>query len=195
MTKQEKITPLSLHSENDFARFYKAYHRRFVRYAFYYVNDEQAAEDMTHDALLYYWENRKGIGEDTDVLGYILLTVKNKCLNYLRHLQVKADYQSRCTQLHPWEVDTRIQTLENEEYGKLFSADIRKILEEAMNEMPQETRRIFVLHRLKDVPRREIAKQLGVSVQKVDYHINKAHAFLAERLKDYLPLVMLLMAS
>ena len=41
---------------------------------------------------------------DTDVLGYILQTVKNKCLNYLKHIQVEVEYSKKHTELHEWEI-------------------------------------------------------------------------------------------
>ena len=118
--KKNHIYPEDLNSEVNFGTFYNTYYRRFVRYAFYYVNDLPTAEDMTHDALLYYWENRHRLSADTDVLGYILLSVKNKCLNHLKHLQVEADYYQKCTDLREWEIDARIQTLEEDSYGAIF---------------------------------------------------------------------------
>ena len=39
--------------------------------------------------------------------------------------------------------------------------------------------------------RKEIAVTLGVSQQKVDYHINKANDHLRLKLKDYIPLLLL----
>lgn len=177
----------------DFGIFYNTYYQRFVRYAFYYVNDLQAAEDMTHDALLYYWENKQKLPADTDVLGYILESVKNKCLNYLKHVQVEIEYSKKHIELHDWEVTTRIQTLEDEGYSQIFSSDIMKIVMESLSELPEQTRQIFVLNRLKNKSRKEIAALLNVSQQKVDYHINKANNHLLHRLKDYVPLLFLLL--
>ena len=37
----------------------------------------------------------------------------------------------------------------------------------------------------------EMATTLGVSQQKVDYHINKANDHLRLKLKDYIPLILL----
>ena len=149
------------------------------------------AEDMTHDALLYYWENRQKLPADTDVLGYILQSVKNKCLNYLKHIQVEIEYSKNRTELHDWEITTRIQTLEDESYGTIFSKDIMKIVMESLSELPEQTRQIFVLNRLDYKSRKEIAAIFGVSQQKVDYHINKANDHLLLKLKDYIPLVLL----
>ncbi len=95
--RRDIINPLEINSEMNFGVFYNAYYQRFVRYAFYYVNDLPTAEDMTHDALLYYWENKQKLPADTDVLGYILQSVKNKCLNYLKHIQVEIEYSKNRT--------------------------------------------------------------------------------------------------
>ena len=188
--RRDIINPLEINSEMNFGVFYNAYYQRFVRYAFYYVNDLPTAEDMTHDALLYYWENKQKLPADTDVLGYILQSVKNKCLNYLKHIQVEIEYSKNCTELRDWEIVTRIQTLEDESYSTIFSKDIMKIVMESLSELPEQTRNIFVLNRLDYKSRKEIAQTLGVS-QKVDYHINKANDHLRLKLKDYIPLILL----
>ncbi len=185
------INPFDINSEMNFGVFYNTYYQRFVRYAFYYVNDLPTAEDMTHDALLYYWENKHRLPVDTDVLGYILQSVKNKCLNYLKHLQVEIEYSKNHTKLYDWEIVTRIQTLEDETYGTIFSKDIMKIVMGALDELSDQTRNIFVLNRLENKSRKEIAGILGVSLQKIDYHINKANNHLLQRLKDYIPLIFL----
>lgn len=185
------INPLEIDSKMNFGVFYNTYYPRFVRYAFYYVNDLQTAEDMTHDALLYYWENKHKLPANTDVLGYILESIKNKCLNYLKHIQVETEYSKKRTELHDWEVTTRIQTLEDESYGTIFSQDIMKLVMESLAELPEQTRNIFVMNRLKNKSRKEIATLLGVSQQKVDYHVNKANDHLCRRLKDYIPLILL----
>lgn len=189
--RRDIINPLEINSEMNFGFFYNTYYQRFVRYAFYYVNDLPTAEDMTHDALLYYWENKQKLPADTDVLGYILQSVKNKCLNYLKHIQVEIEYSKNRTELHDWEIVTRIQTLEDESYSTIFSKDIMKIVMESLSELPEQTRNIFVLNRLENKSRKEIAGLLGVSQQKIDYHINKANSHLLYRLKDYVPLIFL----
>ena len=187
------LNPLQINTETNFAMFYNTYYERFVRYALYYVNDKPTAEDMTHDALLYYWENRHKLPSDTDILGYILLSVKNKCLNYLKHLKVEIEYSKNCTDLHGWEIITRIQTLEDESYGVIFSKDITKIIMESLSELPEQTQNIFILNRLKNKSRKEISMMLGVSQQKIDYHVNKANDHLLKKLKDYIPFILLLL--
>lgn len=188
-----KITLSDVCSEMNFGTFYATYYTRFIRYAYYYVNNSSTSEDIVHDALLYFWENKCSIPQETDVIGYILLTIKNKCLNYLKHLSIEQEYSEHCANLQEWEITIRIQTLENDSYDSIFLEDVQKILKQALAKLPDKTREIFVLHRLKNKPREEIASILGVSLQKVDYHINKAINLLSYELKDYLPLMIFLL--
>ena len=41
-----------------FNQLYKEFQRRFVRFANTYVRDLTTAEDITIEAMMYYWENR-----------------------------------------------------------------------------------------------------------------------------------------
>lgn len=188
-----KTTILDICTEMNFRSFYTTYYARFIRYAYYYVNNSATSEDIVHDALLYFWENRENISRDIDVIGYIMLSVKNKCLNYLKHLSVEQNYNKQSSDLENWEIKTRIETLEDSSYDRIFLEDIRRILEKGLAGLPEKTREIFILNRLENKSRKEIASILEVSQQKVDYHINKAIRILSHKLKDYLPLVAFLL--
>ncbi|WP_280743751.1 MULTISPECIES: RNA polymerase sigma-70 factor [unclassified Parabacteroides] len=189
------ITPFEVNSNTNFASFYNMYYKRFVRYAFYYVSNIQTAEDITHDAILYYWENKDSLSYETDVLGYILLTVKNKCLNFLKHLQVETDYSKKYAELHKWEIEARIMTLEDDNYADIFTKEIIDIITKSLSKLPEQTQYIFIQNRFKYQSRKEIAAAMGVSLQKIDYHINKANNHLYKDLKDYLPVLLLLIYS
>ena len=75
-----------------FNQLYKEFQKRFVRFANAYVRDLTAAEDITVEAMMYYWENRQSLSKDSNVPAYILTIIKNKCLNYLRHQQIHEEY-------------------------------------------------------------------------------------------------------
>jgi RNA polymerase sigma-70 factor (ECF subfamily) len=151
----------------------------------------ETAEDITHDAILYYWENKTKIDPEADVLGYILLTVKNKCLNHLKHLQVELEYNKRYLELYEWEIKARIMTLEDENYADIFMKDIMEIVARSLKKLPVQTREIFVKNRFEYKSRKEIASEMRVSLQKIDYHINKANEHLYKDLRDYLPLLLI----
>ena len=91
-----------------------------------------------------------------------------------------------------WEFSIRLRTLEDMEYEKVFTAEIMDIVNQSLEDLPPRTRHIFYLYRIEFKSRKEIAKLYHVSLQNVDYHIHKAEQFLRLRLKDYIPLILLL---
>lgn len=142
--KADIITPLEVCSEQTFGSFYNSYYKRFHRYAYYYVNDQQTAEDITHDAILYYWENKNKLSSDTDVIGYLLLTVRNKCLNYLKHLQIETEYNKKYIELYEWEIKARIMTLEDDNYANIFTREITEMVTKSLAKLPKQTQAIFI---------------------------------------------------
>ena len=54
------------------------------------------------------------------------------------------------------------------------------------NQTSPQTARIFVENRLNNKTRKRIAQEMGVSLQKIDYHINKANRLLCSVLKGVL---------
>ena len=54
-------------------------------------------------------------------------------------------------------------------------------------EMPEKTRRIFIMSRYEGKSYLTIAQETGLSVKSVEFHISKALTMLRKELKDYLP--------
>lgn len=181
--------------EVTFESFYRKYYSRFLNYAFFFVKDSSAAEDIVHDSLLYSWEHRGKLNYSSiETLNYILKSVKNGCINYLRHLKSHTSDIKGINDMDDWELSIRLKTLEDVEYEKVFTAEIMDIVNKSLKDLPQRTRHIFTLYRIECKSRKEIAEQYNVSLQNIDYHIHKAEQFLRLRLKDYMPLILLLIS-
>jgi len=54
----------------------------------------------------------------------------------------------------------------------------------ALNELPERTRRVFILVRFEEMSYKLVAQRLGVSVSAVEKHVMKALRHLHERLRD-----------
>lgn len=71
-----------------FNQFFADYRQRYIRFAVSYIREVTIAEDIVIDSMMYYWENRAKLPPDANIPAYVLTIVKNKCLNYLKHVQV-----------------------------------------------------------------------------------------------------------
>ncbi len=60
----------------------------------------------------------------------------------------------------------------------LEADDLKITFEHALACLPEKTRRVFIMHRLREMPHHEIHRELGISIATVEYHMGKAIAHL-----------------
>ena len=142
--------------------------------------------------LMQYWENRNTLKADSNVPAYILTIIKNKCINYLQHIQVREDASEHLKKHAQKELHTRISTHEACTPEELFTAEAQEIENKTIASLPEKTSRIFIMSRYENKPYKEIAETLGMTTKGVEYHISQALKKLHANLKDYIPLLVFL---
>ena len=140
-----------------------------------------------------YWE-RKAAGEKIEmVLPFLFSVIRNKALQYLRHESVRLRAEGEMSSSIQCELQFRIDSLESCDPHTLFAGDVQKILDSTLKALGDKTDRIFCLSRFQGMSNKEIAEKLGITEKAVEYHITKALKALRVSLKDYLPLVGILL--
>ena len=62
--------------------------------------------------------------------------------------------------------------------ARIDQKDLLLLIELAVDKMPPQRQRIFRMSRIDGIPQPEIARQLGISLKTVEYHIHEALAEL-----------------
>lgn len=172
-----------------FTQLFNKYKEPFTCFALSYIQDREAAEDIFMDAMLYYWERIDTIPQDTNIPGYILTVVKHKCLNYLRHINIKDEAEAQILDMNERIINFRISTLEACNPQELFSKEIQDIIDNTLNNLPELTSSIFAKSRYENKTNAEIAKEMAISIKTVEYHISKVIKKLRMALKDYIVII------
>ena len=121
-----------------------------------------------------------------------MTVVKNQALNYLRNEHLRMEVRENILDDELYELDFRISSLDSSDPNQLFSEEIIAIVNHTLNELPEKTRRVFIMRRFEEKSYREIASEMNMSVKGVEYHMNKATESLKKTLKDFLPLLIYL---
>ena len=150
-----------------------------------YVQEFSVAEDFTMEAFMDYWEMREMLQPDSNVPAYILTLIKHKCLNHLKRKQLQEDVSQRLRTVAEWELNLQISSLEVCEPTELFTTEIKEIVNRTLQQLPEQTRRVFLMSRFENKTRKEIADELNMTSKGVEYHISKALTALRVNLKDY----------
>lgn len=100
--------------------------------------------------------------------------------------KLSADISDRIRSYAKWDQDVRIASLEACDPKQLFSQEIQQIVERTLAGLPVQTRRIFNMSRLDNLPQKEIARLCGVTVKGVEFHIGRALRGFAGNLEGLL---------
>ena len=175
-----------------FNQLFAKYKNRYIYFAYSYLRDEAAAEDIVMDSFIYYWENRESIKKGDNIPAYILKVVKNKSLNYLRSQNIREKAEKTINEHNTRILQTQISTLEACDPQSIFSEEAQRLVREALDSMKPQTREIFIRSRDMEQTYKEIAKEMNISTKVVEFHISKALQLLRLYLKDYhLPLIFI----
>ena len=147
-----------------------------------YIDDKDEAEEVVQEVFFNYWSKK----ETLDIIGaleaYLYRSVRNACLNHLKHMQVRTKFVEQAS-------------LQEEECSFSNSIEVLELqvkIEDSIDQLPSERKKIFKLSREEGLKYREIADQLGLSVKTVETQMGKALKFLRENLTEYLPVLLLI---
>jgi RNA polymerase sigma-70 factor (ECF subfamily) len=176
-------------SENDFRRYYG----RCVAFAQSYIHDSLEAESIAADALSIYAQKCSEGEVIEHILPFLFSVVRNKALHYLRHKSIEYQVHGHIREALRSELELRINALESCDPHTLYKADVQLIIKSSLESMSEQTSSIFKLSRFEGKSNAQIAALLGVTEKTVEYHITKALKLLRTNLKDYLPLISILL--
>ena len=158
-----------------FEEYYKTHYRLFFLASCKYLKDPGAAEEVVNDVFMRIWEDASSLDIHSSLKLYIHRAVVNQSLNQLdknkrerlRRAQLKDDLQDAVE----WE-----EMEDNELKIKFYKA---------IDELPEQCKRVFKLSRFEGMKQQEIADQLGISIKTVKNHITRAMKDLHKVLQDY----------
>lgn len=70
--------------QSAFNFFFNNYYQPLVHFAFTFLKDTEAAEDVVEDCFLKLWERREIITSESSIKPFLYKTVRNACIDILR---------------------------------------------------------------------------------------------------------------
>jgi len=171
------IIELSNDNPRVFDSIFKEYYPNLCRFAFTIVHDKDMAQSLVQDIFVKFWENRKTLGHIENLASYLIVMVRNHCLNYLKRekrmvmvAQMPSDIKSEnVTEKH-------LEALEFEE--KLLIG---------LSSLPERCKLGFEYSRFENLNNKEIAQKMGITVKGVEALIGRALKSLRISLLEFLP--------
>lgn len=170
---------------SSFEMLFKTHYSPLCRFAMSYLQDPEEAEEIVQATFIGFWEKRESIEIETSLKSYLFRSVRNACLNELKRQKVR--------QLHAESVVREGEPISEPSDRIAIKKELETKIQEAIQLLPEQCRLIFKMSRFEELKYQEIADQLGLSIKTVENQMGKALKIMREQLKEYLPLIIILM--
>jgi len=178
LSEKSFLTGISTDEAEAFDSLFDSHYARLCNYAYTLVNSFEVAEDLVQDVFVNIWTRRKKIVIQSTLNAYLYKCVYNACLdhqkkNRLQQVFVKSKQNGDSLSL----------------YDSIKDFELPERVDRAIEELPEQCRKIFKLSRQNGFKYHEIANELNISENTVDTQIRRALKRLREQLKDYLIII------
>ncbi|WP_176399146.1 RNA polymerase sigma factor [Pandoraea sp. PE-S2T-3] len=163
----------------DLIRFLVEHYDLIKRRVSFRVGSRELAEDVMQDTYLRL-QARENTGAVRDPSAFILRTALNLAIDRVRvdGRLLSGDEVEHLIEQEVAPFDPVEETMGRRELARLA---------EALDRLPPLRRQLFMASRLDGVPQKELAKQYGISLRKVESEVHLAHETLARKIQRYEP--------
>jgi RNA polymerase sigma-70 factor (ECF subfamily) len=161
------------------------YYQDLVRFSGTFTHNSDVSEELVQEVFVNFWEDRDSLVIETSLKSYLLKTVQNRSLDWLRHLKVRNKYASQILE--------KPILFENNTENYVLYSELELSFSLAVKKLPDQYAEVYKMSRVELLTYQEISTKLGVSVRTVEVRVSKALSILREELKDYLLLIVFIL--
>ena len=93
MLNNSQLHRIKSGDEQAFEKLFKAQYPALCGYARKYLEDLDQAEEVVQEMFFNFWQKREKIEINISAEAYLFRSVRNSCLNYLKHLKIREEHR------------------------------------------------------------------------------------------------------
>ncbi|MCL3778945.1 RNA polymerase sigma-70 factor [Prolixibacteraceae bacterium JC049] len=152
---------------------HREYHVPLLRFAENFVFDKDVCEDIVQNVFIAFWENAASLHEYSSLSNYLYKSTKNRCLNYIRDLNVYDKHKILFLEA--------TTTMDDEEVEKSY---LIKNIRLAIKQLPPKMAEIFHAKYAEGKKIGQIAEELNISENTVKTQLKRARKQLQKYLQE-----------
>lgn len=189
----ELILALRNGDQNAFDAIFKKYYKLLCIEAKAYFRNHFLVEEIVCDVFTKIWQKRAELTFNSSLREYLVQSVRNNCINYYRMQKVQEKLKQEVDE-HQKRAFSLVDIGENP-LDYIISAELEKSIHDAVESLPERYKQAFKLSRYHDLSYKEIAIEMGITVDGVKMNIKKALEQLREKLSNYLISIIIMLST
>lgn len=183
MYKENCFTKISCWLQGDddaFEDVFRYYQPRLFRYTVKYLRSEVRAEDATMEILVKLWQKRNTITGVATFENYLFTIARNYLVN---------EWRKRIDSL--LSLEEVGHQLSNTGPDIVLHKELDKTYRQSLSALPEQRRKVFLMHREESLTYKEIAEKLDISPRTVENQMSAALKHLRSSLAQHLSSILL----
>ena len=185
MVTSKTIDDIQKGSLEAFRIFFNQYYQSVKNFANGMLKNIDEADDVAQNVFMKIWLNRRSLSAERSLDSYVFTIARNEIYDSFRKTSAHTRYRLQAT------APTRILDIES----SFDTKEIRRILQETIEKMPEKRREIFKMSRQQYLSNEEIADRLHISKRTVEKHISLALKTIRAALDDFLFFIFIFFIS
>ena len=158
----------------------RRYQNHVYGFAYYFLNNREAAEDVTQDVLLCFWENYEEVDSER-VRAWLMQVTRNACIDRLRKRKTQRKVMEVNTDNLRRAASRRASPAEDAE-----AADFRRHLQVALSQIDEPYRSVIILREVQNLKYKEISEALDMPLNTAKVYVHRGRKKLRHHLADVL---------
>jgi len=169
------IEQIKMGDQTAFKRLFDRFYKIMLAIAINILKDIELSKDVVQEVFFQIWKKRESLTIHSTLEGYLKRATVNRCLNVIK---ARKRFDS------PDALEQKQSSAPSAQEG-LEATDLQKVIQSAMDALPEKCRVVFIMRRHEGMPVKEIAEKLGISPKTVENQITKALKILKETVKTF----------
>lgn len=166
-----------------FEAYYREHYKTFFLQAYKYLQSPELSQEIVNDVFVRIWEDADKIVIESSLKSYLYRAVINRSLNALKKMKKELQDQKVLASLPREHIEER----------HMETNELKIRLYKAIDELPEQCKKVFRMSRFENLKQQEIADKLGISIKTVKNHITHALKELGKSMEGLILLLLFLM--
>ncbi len=186
MTDSEIIKQISNKNRDVFGILIEKYQQQVFHTCMGFLHQKEDAEEIAQDVFIEVYKSIGKFRKEAKLSTWLYRIAVNKSLNRIRNNK-KNKWLRKVENFFGSAKEANLEIEDNSQRSELLveNDEISRVLQSALNALPEKQKTAFVLRKYDDLSYSEISSVMSLSVSSVESLIHRAKVNLQEKLTDF----------
>lgn len=183
-TERELLSLLAIGDRAAFTRIYTEHYTILYRYLYIVTKSAEEAEEILQDVFLKLWIKRATLTGVISLKDYLFRMAKNRVFDEKRKNKHRNQYMKA---INPE------QENDNDIFDGIILKEYHQVVQRGIAQMPERRQQIFMMNAQEELPAREIAERLDLTLAVVKKQLYEAQHYLRKYLEEHGDMLFVMM--